>query len=179
MLVTSAPAACAASVRARRRCHAAPLHRVDGVPERHRDRAAAVALDEEVRVDEAVERRGSARSPAANAAIDSDARPSSSSYVVTRANMRPPLRWRAIVGIASSVVYLCRVDLKLLEAVLAELGEPAYRAGQVWEWTARAASEGYEAMTNLPHALRAALASRASRSRRSPSRRSSARATAP
>jgi 23S rRNA (adenine2503-C2)-methyltransferase len=48
------------------------------------------------------------------------------------------------------------VDLLLLDAWLAERGEPAYRASQVWEWTARGAS-GYDAMTNLPRALRDAL----------------------
>ena len=35
-------------------------------------------------------------------------------------------------------------------------GEPAYRARQVWEWAARGAS-GYDAMTNVPQALREAL----------------------
>jgi 23S rRNA (adenine2503-C2)-methyltransferase len=49
------------------------------------------------------------------------------------------------------------VDLRHLEARVAELGEPAYRARQVWEWTARGA-EGYESMTNVPRALRDALA---------------------
>jgi 23S rRNA (adenine2503-C2)-methyltransferase len=49
------------------------------------------------------------------------------------------------------------VDLSLLESVLRERGEPAYRAGQVWEWTARGAP-GYEAMTNLPRVLREELA---------------------
>ena len=45
------------------------------------------------------------------------------------------------------------MDLTLLESTLRELGEPPYRAQQVWEWTARGAS-GYDAMTNLPRALR-------------------------
>jgi 23S rRNA (adenine2503-C2)-methyltransferase len=49
------------------------------------------------------------------------------------------------------------VDLKHLEERVKELGEPAYRARQVWEWTARGAG-GYEEMTNLPRALRDALA---------------------
>jgi 23S rRNA (adenine2503-C2)-methyltransferase len=49
------------------------------------------------------------------------------------------------------------VDLDLLERRVAELGEPAYRARQAWEWTARGAP-GYDAMTNLPRALREALA---------------------
>jgi 23S rRNA (adenine2503-C2)-methyltransferase len=45
------------------------------------------------------------------------------------------------------------VDLTLLESTLGTLGEPSYRARQVWEWTAHGAA-GYEAMTNLPRALR-------------------------
>jgi 23S rRNA (adenine2503-C2)-methyltransferase len=48
------------------------------------------------------------------------------------------------------------VDLTLLESTLGELGEPAYRAQQVWEWTARGAI-GYDAMTNLPRGLREEL----------------------
>ena len=49
------------------------------------------------------------------------------------------------------------MDLKHLEARVSELGEPAYRARQIWEWTARGA-EGYEVMTNVPRTLRDALA---------------------
>jgi 23S rRNA (adenine2503-C2)-methyltransferase len=49
------------------------------------------------------------------------------------------------------------VDLDLLERRVSELGEPAYRARQAWEWVARGAS-GYDAMTNLPLALRDVLA---------------------
>jgi 23S rRNA (adenine2503-C2)-methyltransferase len=49
------------------------------------------------------------------------------------------------------------MDLNLLEEALAARGEPAYRAGQVWEWAARGAA-GYDAMTNIPGALRTALA---------------------
>ncbi len=49
------------------------------------------------------------------------------------------------------------MDLTLLEETLSERGEPAFRARQVWEWTAGGAA-GYEAMTNLPRALRDALA---------------------
>jgi 23S rRNA (adenine2503-C2)-methyltransferase len=48
------------------------------------------------------------------------------------------------------------VDLKHLAERVAEIGEPAYRARQVWEWTARGAA-GYDAMTNVPQALRDAL----------------------
>ena len=53
--------------------------------------------------------------------------------------------------------YRARVDLALLERTLSDRGEPAYRARQVWEWTARGAVS-YEGMTTLPKALREALA---------------------
>ena len=49
------------------------------------------------------------------------------------------------------------MDLELLERSLAERGEPAFRARQVWEWAARGALS-YEEMTNLPGALRDWLA---------------------
>jgi 23S rRNA (adenine2503-C2)-methyltransferase len=49
------------------------------------------------------------------------------------------------------------VDLVQLEQELATLGEPAFRARQVWEWAARGA-RSYDAMTNLPLELRARLA---------------------
>ena len=48
------------------------------------------------------------------------------------------------------------MDLQLLRQTLADHGEPAYRAKQVWAWTARGA-HGYEEMTDLPAALRDAL----------------------
>ena len=53
--------------------------------------------------------------------------------------------------------YRFAVDLALLERRVAELGQPPYRARQVWEWTARGV-EGYEAMTNVPRAVRQVLA---------------------
>src|SRR3954447_6269540 len=49
------------------------------------------------------------------------------------------------------------MDLELLERTLADHGEPPYRAHQVWQWTARGA-HGYDEMTDLPAALREALA---------------------
>src|SRR5918997_6435638 len=49
------------------------------------------------------------------------------------------------------------MDLALLDAALAERDEPAYRARQVWEWAARGV-RGYDEMTNVPAALRQALA---------------------
>jgi 23S rRNA (adenine2503-C2)-methyltransferase len=49
------------------------------------------------------------------------------------------------------------MDLELLQNTLADRGEPAFRARQVWEWAARGVV-GYEGMTNIPAALRAELA---------------------
>jgi 23S rRNA (adenine2503-C2)-methyltransferase len=48
------------------------------------------------------------------------------------------------------------MDLELLDRTLAAHGQPAFRARQVWEWTARGAGS-YAEMTNLPAALRDAL----------------------
>ncbi len=48
------------------------------------------------------------------------------------------------------------MDLALLETHLADSGQPAYRARQVWEWAARGAT-GYDAMSNVPAALRDGL----------------------
>ncbi len=49
------------------------------------------------------------------------------------------------------------MDLQLLDKTLADLGEPRFRAGQIWSWAARGA-RSYEQMTNLPAGLRDALA---------------------
>jgi 23S rRNA (adenine2503-C2)-methyltransferase len=49
------------------------------------------------------------------------------------------------------------MDLALLDETLSAAGEPAFRARQVWSWTARGASD-YAEMTDLPAALRARLA---------------------
>ena len=57
------------------------------------------------------------------------------------------------------------MDLTLLEQTLRERGEPAFRARQVWEWTARGAA-GYDAMTNLPARAARASSRRPCRSRR-------------
>jgi 23S rRNA (adenine2503-C2)-methyltransferase len=50
------------------------------------------------------------------------------------------------------------MDLALLEETLRARGEPAFRARQVWEWTARG-TPGYAEMTNLPRDLRTELES--------------------
>jgi 23S rRNA (adenine2503-C2)-methyltransferase len=49
------------------------------------------------------------------------------------------------------------MDLELLDQALAAHGQPAFRARQVWAWTAKGA-QGYEEMTNLPASLRESLA---------------------
>ena len=49
------------------------------------------------------------------------------------------------------------MDLEALDTLLAGRGEPAFRTRQVWEWAARGA-RSYDEMTNLPLALRQALA---------------------
>jgi 23S rRNA (adenine2503-C2)-methyltransferase len=49
------------------------------------------------------------------------------------------------------------MDVKLLETTLRDRGEPSYRAGQVWDWAAGGVA-GYDAMSNLPRALREELA---------------------
>ncbi|HWE11097.1 MAG TPA: 23S rRNA (adenine(2503)-C(2))-methyltransferase RlmN [Solirubrobacteraceae bacterium] len=48
------------------------------------------------------------------------------------------------------------MDLQLLSATLEALGQPAYRARQVWRWTAQGVG-GFSEMTDLPLDLRAAL----------------------
>jgi 23S rRNA (adenine2503-C2)-methyltransferase len=51
------------------------------------------------------------------------------------------------------------MDLEALQTTLDELGQPRFRAPQVWAWAARGAS-GYEEMTDLPATLREQLAER-------------------
>ena len=48
------------------------------------------------------------------------------------------------------------MDLDLLHRTLADHGEPAFRARQVWAWAAKGAA-GYEQMTNIPAQLRETL----------------------
>jgi 23S rRNA (adenine2503-C2)-methyltransferase len=49
------------------------------------------------------------------------------------------------------------VNLELIEEKLSELGEPAYRARQIWRWAAQGAAD-FDAMTDLPARLRTRLA---------------------
>lgn len=48
-----------------------------------------------------------------------------------------------------------------LRALLESLGQPGYRAEQILRWVYKGGANGFEAMSNLPKALRAALAERA------------------
>ncbi len=48
------------------------------------------------------------------------------------------------------------MDLELLDQILADRGEPPFRARQVWSWAARGVA-GYAQMTDLPASLREAL----------------------
>ncbi|MBM4406652.1 MAG: 23S rRNA (adenine(2503)-C(2))-methyltransferase RlmN [Chloroflexi bacterium] len=56
---------------------------------------------------------------------------------------------------------LLELSLPQLTAFLAELGEPPYRARQVWSWLYKRNAATIEAMTDLPAHLRARLAERA------------------
>ena len=49
------------------------------------------------------------------------------------------------------------MDATLLQETLGSLGQPAFRARQVWRWAAQGA-RGYDEMTDLPAGLRAQLA---------------------
>lgn len=54
------------------------------------------------------------------------------------------------------------LDISLLElqTALREMGQPEYRARQIWEWVYQRFETDFEAMTNLPAPLRAELAER-------------------
>ena len=60
-----------------------------------------------------------------------------------------------------SRVSLLDFSLPELEAFLAELGQPKFRARQVWEWIYKRYVADFEAMTNLPKPLREQLAAKA------------------
>jgi 23S rRNA (adenine2503-C2)-methyltransferase len=49
------------------------------------------------------------------------------------------------------------MNLDLLARTLGDLGQPAFRERQVWQWTAQGAA-GFDTMTNLPRSVRAGLA---------------------
>ena len=66
------------------------------------------------------------------------------------------------------------MDIAVLDKLLADAGEPRFRARQVWEWTARGA-RSYAEMTNVPAALRDRLAAEVPLSSLSVQRESRAR----
>lgn len=47
-----------------------------------------------------------------------------------------------------------------LETLITELGQPAYRAAQIFTWVQQKGAESFDEMTNLPHSLRGILAER-------------------
>ena len=58
-------------------------------------------------------------------------------------------------------VSLLDFSLPELEAFLADLGQPKFRARQVWEWIYKRYVADFDAMTNLPKPLREQLAAKA------------------
>jgi len=63
-------------------------------------------------------------------------------------------------GIGSGVQSLAGLLPDEVEALTAELGQPPYRARQLFRWIFATGADGYGKMTNLPKAFRAALAER-------------------
>jgi 23S rRNA (adenine2503-C2)-methyltransferase len=58
-------------------------------------------------------------------------------------------------------VNLYDLDIHELEAFVTSLGEPGFRARQLWDWFYRQYAQEFEEMTNLPKRLREQLAERA------------------
>ncbi len=75
------------------------------------------------------------------------------------ANLPYALR-HAAPGPGEARVQLLGLTLETLTESLAELGQPPYRARQVFEWVYRHGVTDFSHMTNLPKALRAELATR-------------------
>lgn len=65
---------------------------------------------------------------------------------------------------------LRNLDLAGLEALLGELGQPAYRAKQVFRWVHQRGARSVDEMTDLPKALRESLAERTVLSSMAPAR---------
>ena len=64
------------------------------------------------------------------------------------------------IGATSALPCVLDLDLPALQAVLAELGQPAYRARQVYKALHSRLVGSWDAMTDLPAGLRSALAER-------------------
>ncbi len=56
---------------------------------------------------------------------------------------------------------LLELSSDALAAFVADLGQPAYRSRQIWEWIYKRYAGDFESMSNLPKTLRAELAQRA------------------
>lgn len=65
---------------------------------------------------------------------------------------------------------LRNLELGALESLLADLGQPAYRAKQIFRWIHQRGVRSVEEMTDLPKALRADLAEKATLSAMEPAR---------
>jgi len=52
------------------------------------------------------------------------------------------------------------MNLEEIKILMSELNQPAYRAGQVFEWLHKRGAQSFEVMDNLPKAMRAGLAER-------------------
>jgi 23S rRNA (adenine2503-C2)-methyltransferase len=59
---------------------------------------------------------------------------------------------------SQATIRLYDLDHPSLQALLAEWGEPAYRARQLWEWLYVHLADSFDRMTNLPLSLRERLA---------------------
>ena len=55
-------------------------------------------------------------------------------------------------------IQLTNYDLPTLQSLLADWGQPTYRAQQLWEWLYVHLATGFDQMTNLPQSLRERLA---------------------
>ena len=61
------------------------------------------------------------------------------------------------MGYNKKIRDICEFDLKELTAVFAELGEPGYRAKQVYQWLHQKLCRDFSEMSNLPKSLRERL----------------------
>ena len=67
-------------------------------------------------------------------------------------SFRPPF--------SRETVLLCDLTREQLRDELQQLGQPVYRAEQLWQWLYASLVEDFAAMQNLPHSLRTELAGR-------------------
>ncbi len=67
-------------------------------------------------------------------------------------SFRPPF--------SRETVLLCDLTREQLRDELQQIGQPVYRAEQLWQWLYASLVEDFAAMQNLPHSLRTELAGR-------------------